>query len=229
MNLVFFQKFCIPVFFSFGVCFGEPKNAAPVVTRSSKWRSPTPFTSRVQVWVPHRVRVGGLVGTAVVSGSRCSFQGNFPVAKKDVYLYHNQSWCFFWLFLGATARCCIPSLNCGDVTSHLSSSIIHRSAPDHYVKVPVPSPPHVVTHYQTHWNTVVDSTYVAWSWEKKMGWVRVLPCISTKRWGKKNSWKQLMLSLNKCSVIFSSKPKNNQRRGQNDVPNTQTSCTNFMH
>mmetsp|Transcript_3152 Transcript_3152/g.4524 ORF Transcript_3152/g.4524 Transcript_3152/m.4524 type:complete len:785 (+) Transcript_3152:52-2406(+) len=36
---------------------------------------------------------------------------------------------------------------------------VHIKGPDHYVKVPVPSPPHVVTHYQTHWNTVVDSTY----------------------------------------------------------------------
>ena len=27
---------------------------------------------------------------------------------------------------------------------------------DHYVHVPVPSPPHIVTKYHTHWNTVVD-------------------------------------------------------------------------
>ena len=36
---------------------------------------------------------------------------------------------------------------------------IQRSCTDHYVKVPVPSPPHVVTHYHTQWNTVVDPQY----------------------------------------------------------------------
>ena len=33
---------------------------------------------------------------------------------------------------------------------------------DHYVKVPVPSPPHYVTHFHTKWNTVVDPTYETW-------------------------------------------------------------------
>eukprot|EP00913_Durusdinium_trenchii_P016135 g15164.t1 len=36
---------------------------------------------------------------------------------------------------------------------------VHIKGPDHYVKVPVPSPPHVVTRYHTQWNTVVDSDY----------------------------------------------------------------------
>ena len=35
------------------------------------------------------------------------------------------------------------------------------------MKVPVPSPPHVVTHYQTHWNTVVDQTYDPWRYNNK--------------------------------------------------------------
>lgn len=36
---------------------------------------------------------------------------------------------------------------------------VHIKGRDHYVKVPVPSPPHVVTHYHTHWNTVIDHSY----------------------------------------------------------------------
>lgn len=52
-------------FFFWGFVLGA-QNAAPVVSRSSKWRSPTPFTSKVQVWylyhgpgwsVPPRCRV----------------------------------------------------------------------------------------------------------------------------------------------------------------------------
>jgi len=44
---------------------------------------------------------------------------------------------------------------------------------DHYVHVPVPSPPHVVTKYHTQWNTVVDhasDTYEAWLKDTKVGW-----------------------------------------------------------
>lgn len=36
---------------------------------------------------------------------------------------------------------------------------VHVKGPDHFVKVPVPSPPHVVTQYHTKWNTVIDQTY----------------------------------------------------------------------
>ena len=47
-------------------------------------------------------------------------------------------------------------------------------SPDHYVHVPVPSPPHVVTKYHTQWNTVVDhasDTYEAWFFRMpKEGW-----------------------------------------------------------
>ena len=39
---------------------------------------------------------------------------------------------------------------------------LHSLHWDHYVKVPVPSPPHVVTHYHTHWNTVIDHSYDTW-------------------------------------------------------------------
>eukprot|EP00913_Durusdinium_trenchii_P019055 g17908.t2 len=36
---------------------------------------------------------------------------------------------------------------------------VHIKGDDHYVKVPVPSPPHYVTHYHTQWHTVVDPFY----------------------------------------------------------------------
>ena len=69
---------------------------------------------------------------------------------------------------------------------------VHIKGPDHYVKVPVPSPPHVVTHYHTQWNTVVDSDYDCNSgfdhWQSLWSHAKQSWCCSHRNVGCPGHW-----------------------------------------
>lgn len=62
---------------------------------------------------------------------------------------------------------------------------VHVKGPDHFVKVPVPSPPHVVTQYHTKWNTVIDQTYDCHNGLEDVGcghWEKVVHVVQTYDW-----------------------------------------------